>query len=249
MGVKGRLVIRVFGFPSTGIPDLSNAAIATRNLSMPISPRRWASAPVAGPSARILAALIALAEFVTLGLRLGVTIRTDAVGPFDALWSMYRFFTVITNTAVGVVVVMVAMGVRPSAQVQAALLLAIGAVSIVYHLLLAVLVDFTGIEAVIDEMLHSVIPAVYALYWLLFAPKEGLSYRAVPLWLAYPLVYCGYALMRGEVDGIYPYPFLDVAAEGMISVSFNILGMLVAFWLAGLAIVAVGRLIRAAHIG
>jgi hypothetical protein len=59
---------------------------------------------------------------------------------------------------------------------------------------------------VIDEMLHTVIPVLYAIYWLLFAPKEGLTYRAVPLWLSYPLVYCGYALLRGEVDGIYPYP-------------------------------------------
>jgi hypothetical protein len=61
----------------------------------------------------------------------------------------------------------------------------------------------------------------------------------VPLWLSYPLVgrYCGYALMRGEIDGIYPYPFLDVAAEGMISVSFNggiVLGLLAAFWIGGL---------------
>jgi hypothetical protein len=212
---------------------------------MPISPGQRArlpvTLPVTGPSARVLAALIALAVFVTLGLRLGVTMRADGSGPFEALWSMYRFFTVITNTALGIVAAMVAMGVGPGPQVQGALLLAIGAVAVVYHLLLAGLVSQTGLEAVLDEMLHTVIPAVYALYWLLFAPKEGLSYGAVPLWLSYPLVYCGYALMRGEIDGIYPYPFLDVAAEGMISVSFNVLGLLAAFWIGGLAIVAVGR--------
>jgi hypothetical protein len=212
---------------------------------MPILPTRRAKAPVAGPSGRILAALIALAVFVTLGLRLGVTIRTEGLGPFEALWAMYRYFTIITNTAVGIVAAMVAIGVRPGPQVQAALLLAILAVSIVYHLLLASLVRFTGLEAVIDEMLHTVIPAVYALYWLLFAPKGGLSYRAVPLWLSYPLAYCGYALMRGEIDGLYPYPFLDVGAEGMMSVAFNMLGLLAAFWLAGLAIVALGRMMAA----
>jgi hypothetical protein len=197
--------------------------------------------PVTGPSGRILAALIALAVFVTLGLRLGVTMRADGSGPFEALWSMYRFFTVITNTPWASWRPWSRWGCGPGAQVQGALLLAIGAVAIVYHLLLAGLVSLTGLEAVIDEMLHTVIPVVYALYWLLFAPKEGLSYGAVPLWLSYPLVYCGYALMRGEIDGIYPYPFLDVAAEGMISVSFNILGLLVAFWIGGLMIVAVGR--------
>ncbi|NJK89340.1 MAG: Pr6Pr family membrane protein, partial [Myxococcales bacterium] len=44
----------------------------------------------------------------------------------------------------------------------------------------------------------------------------------MPFWLTYPLAYCAYALLRAEVDGIYPYPFLDVAAEGMLSVSFNV---------------------------
>lgn len=201
--------------------------------------------PVTTPSARVLAGFIALAVFVTLGLRLGLVMETRGLGPFAALWDMYRDFTVLANTAVGVVAAMVGMGLPPHAQVQAALVLAIGAVSIVYHLLLAALLSSTGLEAVIDEMLHTVIPVLWAVYWVIFAPKGGLSFRAVPLWLGFPLVYCGYALMRGELDGIYPYPFLDVAAEGMISVSFNILALLAAFWLAGLVIVAVARLIGA----
>jgi hypothetical protein len=196
-----------------------------------------------GPSGRALAGLIALAVVVTLGFRLGVTMQAQAVGPGEALWAMYRFFTIITITAMGIVAAMVAMGARPSVQVQAALLLAIGAVSIVYHVLLASLVSFTGLEAVIDEMLHTVVPVLYAIYWLGFAPKAGLRYRLVPFWLIYPLVYCGYALLRGEEDGIYPYPFLDVRAEGMITVAFNMVAFLVIFWLAGLLIVAVGRVI------
>jgi len=197
------------------------------------------------PSGRGLAGLIALAVFVTLGLRLGVTMQGQALGAGDALWSMFRFFTVITNTAVGIVAAMVAMGARPDVQLQAALLLAIGAVSIVYHVLLAALVAFTGLEALIDEMLHTVVPMLYAIYWLGFAPKGGLRYRLVPLWLIYPLVYCGYALLRAEVDGIYPYPFLDVGAEGMIAVAFNVVALLVVFWMAGLMIVAIGRMIGA----
>jgi hypothetical protein len=90
---------------------------------MPISPGQRArlpvTLPVTGPSARVLAALIALAVFVTLGLRLGVTMRADGSGPFEALWSMYRFFTVITNTALGIVAAMVAMGVRPGRRCRA----------------------------------------------------------------------------------------------------------------------------------
>lgn len=197
------------------------------------------------PSGRVLAGLIALSVFVVLGLRLGLTIEANGLGPFAALWSMYRFFTVITTTIVGVVCAMIAMGVPPNSQVQAALLLSIGAVAIVYHLLLAHLVSYEGLEAVVDEMLHTVIPAVYALYWVLFAPKTGLRFRIVPIWLLYPLAYCGYALLRGEVDGIYPYPFLDVGQQGIFSVTFNAAAMVVAFWLGGLVVVALGRILGA----
>jgi hypothetical protein len=53
------------------------------------------------------------------------------------------------------------------------LLLAIGAVSIVYHLLLASLVSFTGLEAVIDEMLHTVIPVLTRSTGSHLRPRRG----------------------------------------------------------------------------
>lgn len=197
--------------------------------------------------ARALTAVIALCAVAALGLRLGLTMEVAGEGPYAALWSMYRYFTVITVTALGVVAAMLAMGARPGPQLQAALLLSIGAVAAGHHLILAQLVSHTGLEAVIDEVLHTVIPVLYAAYWLIFAPKTGLRYRLVPLWLIYPLAYCGYALMRGEIDGIYPYPFLDVASEGMFMVLFNIAFLLLVFWIEGVMIVALGRLIRRLH--
>lgn len=209
---------------------------------MQISRRRLAWRPVTAASGRGLAGLVALAAFVTLGLKLGLTMDGRGTGPAGALWEMYRSFAVITHTAVGIVAAMVAMGARPGAQVQAALLLAVGAVAVVHHVPVASPVPLPGLEAVVDEMLHTVLPALFALYWIGFAAKDGLRYRLVPFWLTYPLAYCAYVVLRGEIDGIYPYPFLDIGAEGAVSVSFNVLGLLLGLWLAGLAIVAIGRL-------
>lgn len=195
---------------------------------------------------RALAALIALAVAVTLGLQLGLTMDAEGTDAFGALWSMLRGFTIVTSAAVGVVAAMLAMGFRPGVQLQGALLLSIGAVAAINHLILfaEAPAPAPGIGALTDEMLHSVIPALYAIFWLIFAPKEGLRYRFVPLWLTYPLAYCGYALVRGEMDGIYPYPFLDVSAEGIYTVAFNLVFLLFVLWLEGLMIVALGRLIR-----
>lgn len=139
---------------------------------------------------------------------------------------------------------MVVMGVRPGAQVQAALLLALGAVAVVFHLLPAPRVSFTGLEAVVDEMLHAVLPALCAVYRIGFAPKEGLRFGLVPFWLTCPLACCADVLLRGEMDGIYSYPFPDVAAQGTLSVSFNVAALLLAFAIAGLVIVTIGQLVR-----
>ena len=196
------------------------------------------------PEGRELAAAIALGVLVTLSVRLWSSMSSDGIGALDALWSMYRFFTVITNTLIGVVCALVVMGRAPGEQVQAALLLAIGAVSIVYHILLAHLIDLAGFSAVVDQMVHTVIPIAFALYWLLYAPKARLRYGRVGLWLAYPCVYCVYALARGAVDGIYPYPFLDIGAEGGLAVAVNVVALLAVFFLAGLGIVWVGRRLR-----
>jgi hypothetical protein len=123
---------------------------------------------------------------------------------------MYRFFTVITNTAVGIVAAMVAMGVRPSAGAGRPFAGDRGGFDR--------LPPASGVTGELTrarggdrrDAAHGRSRCVYALYWLGSRRRRGCATALVPLWLSYPLVYCGYALMRGEVDGIYPYPFLDV---------------------------------------
>lgn len=195
-------------------------------------------------AARTLCAAIALAVLATLAVRVALSMEQTGGSVTDGFWAIYRFFTIWTNTLVGLAAAFVALGRAPSARVQAGLLLAIGLVAVVYHTLLAPLVNYEGLEAVADQMVHTVVPLAWLVYWFAFAPKADLGLSDLLPWMAYPLVYSVYALARGQVDGIYPYPFLDAGNLGLAQVGLNILGLLAAFGIAGLALLAVARLLR-----
>ena len=192
---------------------------------------------------RMFACVIGIAAFASLALRLWLNVQ-EGNEPLDALWKMYRYFTIWTITAAGFLGLAIAFGRKLTASFHAGFLLSIGAVAIVYHLLLAHLADYQGLEILADEMFHTIVPAAWALYWIGFAPKKSLSFSQVPVWLAYPLIYCVCAMIRGTLEGRYPYFFLNVDKLGITGVALYIVGLLCAFALGGAAIVLAGRRIE-----
>jgi len=134
----------------------------------------------------------------------------------------------------------VARGRRISPFIFAGLTLAIIFVGLVYATLLHGLVPLSGLALVADYLLHYVVPVAMALYWLAFAPKIGLELRDPLLWSVYPLAYLFYVVVRGSVDGRYPYPFIDVSDLGYGRIILNSSMLLAAYVVAGLAVVALG---------
>ena len=192
---------------------------------------------------RGIAFLIALAAFASILIRVWINMQEgDAFG--DALWKMYRYFTIWTITVTGFVAAMIALGRRVPASVQSGLLLSIGAVAIVFHVLLAHLTELQGLEIFVDFLFHTGVPIAWALFWLFFSPKSGLRLGQIPSWLVFPLAYCVYALMRGAMDGTYPYFFLNLDKQGIAGVAVYSVGLFLAFALAGALIVGVGRLLN-----
>ena len=189
---------------------------------------------------RFAAALIALAAWAGLAVQFAATFGKTGSLP-ETLWILLRFFTVITNLLVAVVMTRAAMGHRVSAFIFAGLTLAIVFVGLVYATLLRGLVALSGLALLADYLLHYAVPIAMALYWPAFAPKIGLRYRDPLVWCAYPLAYLFYVVVRGSVDGRYPYPFIDVAALGYGRILLNSLMLLIAYLLAGLVLVALGR--------
>jgi len=189
---------------------------------------------------RFVAALIALAAWAGLVVQCSATFSQTGSVP-ETLWVVLRFFTVITNLLVAVTMTGVARGRRVSAFILAGLTLAIVFVGTVYATLLHGLIELSGLALVADVLLHYVVPIAMAVYWLVFAPKIGLRSRDPLLWSVYPLAYLFYVVVRGSIDGRYPYPFIDVAALGYGRTLLNSLTLLIAYFLAGFALVAFGR--------
>lgn len=182
------------------------------------------------------AALIAIVCWAGLAVQFSATYG----GYHDvaaSLWILARFFTILTNLVVAAAMTSVAIGKRVSPFILGGLTLAILLVGTVYALLLAGLHELRGPALVADILLHKVSPVLMALWWLLFAPRAKLKWSAPLWWGIYPVAYFAYALVRGAIDGKYPYPFMDVGKIGWLQTGLNALGIAAAFILAGLLLV------------
>lgn len=190
--------------------------------------------------ARIAAAAIALIVLAAMVAQIRATMGmgNDAL---EAAWAMLRFFTVLSNLLLGIVMLMEAAGRRVSAFVHGGVAMAMILVGIVYMTLLRGLIELSGGAALADLLFHKVAPLCAALWWLFFAPKGGLK-RSAPLWFAlYPVAYLVYALARAQVDGRYPYPFINVAELGWGAVLLNSALMAAGFLVCGYAMVWLDR--------
>jgi hypothetical protein len=98
-----------------------------------------------------------------------------------------------------------------------------------YQVLLRHIWAPSGFQMIIDELLHTVIPILVIVYWYLYESKSILSYRMIPKWVIFPVIYFGIILIRGSMSGFYPYHFVDVATLGLQAVLINSL-LLFAFF-------------------
>lgn len=200
--------------------------------------------PQATPAARAAAGVVAALALSSLGLQIGTEWWTSWAGRglLPLLWERYRFFTIITNTLVLLLAAGVAATGRwPGASLPAGLVVWIGAVGIVYHLLLAATHDPEGLLAIANQGLHTAVPLAYVLLWARWAPKEPLGWGQPALWSLFPLGYVGYAMARGAADGVYPYFFLDPGRIGPTGVLAYVAGLGAAFLCAGALVVAAAR--------
>jgi len=197
--------------------------------------------------ARVAAALIALVCWIGLVVQFNA-ITDQGQSAAGALWIMVRYFTILTNLIVAVVFTGLALGNRAfaSPSLLGGTTVAIILVGVVYFVLLRGLLELSGGAKLADTILHFVTPISVPIFWLLLAPKGGLTRRDPPLWAIYPLAYLVYALIRGSVEGKFAYPFLDYT-KGIGPTAVTVLLILVAFMAGGFALVwADGLLARPA---
>lgn len=93
----------------------------------------------------------------------------------------------------------------------------------------------------VDVVLHKIFPVIVVVDWVLDPPTHRLTARDLIRWLVYPLIWTVLTVIRGALDGWYPYPFLDPANGGYAQVAVVVVGVLVGFIVISAAILAIGN--------
>jgi hypothetical protein len=158
-------------------------------------------------------------------------------------WLMAFYFTNITNLLVALHMLLVASGRKPEPNFSSTITLCIIMVGMVYRLLLAPEVPKPAPDWYPDFFVHVAVPFLTTAWWVVWGPKD-LSLKSLPIWLILPAAYCAYALIRGWVQGSYPYFFVDITELGLGTVLVNCVGLVFVFGLCGTGLWLVARLLR-----
>lgn len=197
------------------------------------------------PLSRFAAVLVALTGWVGLCIQLAASIDLTGL-PGAAVWVMLRYFTVLANLLSATIFTFIALGHRWAGRPRliAGIAMAMLLVGVVYGLLLQGLLELSGGAKLADALLHKVTTVLAPLWWLVFAPKGRLTRRDPYAWALFPLAYFAYGLTRGAIDGIYPYPFMNVAKIGWERTAANGAVMAAAFMVAGFALVWIDGMLK-----
>ena len=148
----------------------------------------------------------------------------------ETIIRFFSFFTILTNILVALYFTSrIPMFKKASFQkifnkgALTALTTFILVVGLVYQIILRNTWHPTGLQRIIDELLHSVIPLFVLIYWLLFANIEELKFQNSKNWLWFPALYFAYVIFRGHFSNFYPYPFITVSEIGYLQVLINFL--------------------------
>ncbi len=163
---------------------------------------------------RIFFALLTIVAIAT-------QLHRQIAGGFSII-NFFSFFTIESNIFAAVVCIAGGVGFLlnkwPSACLsfmRGAATLYMATTGIVYVLLLSGLNESLNTTVPwVNAVVHYIMPAAVVIDWYTNLPKTRIPFRWALLWLAYPLAYITYSLIRGFRVHWYPYPFLDVRAHG-----------------------------------
>jgi hypothetical protein len=177
---------------------------------------------------RIVLLLGSVLGWFALGTQLYLIILNRVTSVADVIVRYFCFFTILTNLLVALYFTFLLLSATSvlgkffsRTKVAAALAVYITVVGLTYNVVLRPLWNPQGLQHVVDELLHSVIPVLYMVYWFLFASKNEVQWKDILPWLIFPILYLVLILVLGSFSGYYPYPFVDVVKLGYQNVFIN----------------------------
>ena len=170
----------------------------------------------------------ALAGFTGLVIQLFVAADAEPVLFHTAsgrVFNVFCFFTIQSNIIVGVTTLLLALDSKRSSILfntfRLTGVVAIAITGVVYHSVLSQLFDLESWALVADNLLHTVVPIMAVVGWLMFGPRGLTSPRIMQLSVLFPIAWLIFTLIRGSVVDFYPYPFVDVIHLGYGRVLIN----------------------------
>jgi hypothetical protein len=157
----------------------------------------------------------------------------------------FAYFTEQSHLIVAVTCLLLAIDLdRGSTLFRTARLTGVTAIvitGVVYHVLLSSNDHYTGWRWVGNTDLHTVVPAMAVLGFVLFGPRGRITPRVVDLTMIFLAAWGVFTAIRGAITGWYPYGFVDVNAKGYPRVLLNSLGLAIAYAAIGFLCLAFDR--------
>lgn len=195
--------------------------------------------------------ILILIAWFALGTQFFLHMNSGVTGAGELLIRYFSYFTIQTNILVAICFTVLLL--LPSSawgrffsrqQTISAITVYIVIVGLIYNTILRFLWEPQGMQKLVDELLHTVIPLAVLVYWFAFTPKDRLQWRDVWPWLIYPFAYIVYILIRGAVSGFYPYPFINTRQLGINQVLVNSVGIALVFVCMSFFLVFIARNIK-----
>lgn len=157
----------------------------------------------------------------------------------------FAFFTIQSNI-VGVAAFVWLLATRGQPRTRALELFRGAAVMYLTVTFFVVIFLLSGVDVQlqlpwVDFVLHKLFPVIVVLDWIVDPPTTRLTNRDSLLWIVYPLVWTGLTLLRGALDGWYPYPFLDPANGGYGAVALTSVAVIAGFFVIAAITIAIGN--------
>jgi hypothetical protein len=201
--------------------------------------------------AKLYLLLIAVLGCFSLLAQLYLSIESGLAAPHIVLFRYFAYFTLTTNLLVAITCVMLLvapnsrlgefLGRQKTLTATTSYILVVG---IIYNVLLRIIWKPEGLQLIVNELLHAVIPILFLIYWLVFVRKDGLKWNDIWPWLLYPLIYTIYVFIFGAITGFYPYHFIDLAQLGLKTTIINACGITIFFIVISLLLVGISKLYK-----
>ncbi|MCS5718006.1 Pr6Pr family membrane protein [Herbiconiux sp. CPCC 205763] len=181
--------------------------------------------------AGVVRLIVGVGLAVTIGIQIGDRVANNAFDP----WEYFSYFTIETslfNIVVllvgGVLALRFARDPQLFTTVRMATLTYAIITAAVYNLLLRNIppTGYPGLDWP-NEVVHVWVPLLLLLDWLLAPGRPSLPWRSLWIVPIYPVAWAVYTFLRAAASGgaIYPYPFLDPATDGWLSVFVYIVAL------------------------